>query len=33
MGKDHTLFALSNGKVEFSVRGPLNRSTVSVVGA
>ncbi|MEY3621839.1 MAG: ribosomal protein [Pseudomonadota bacterium] len=33
MGKDHTLFALSNGsKVEFSVRGPLNRSTVSVVG-
>lgn len=32
IGKDHTLFALSNGRVEFSVRGPLNRSTVSVVG-
>lgn len=31
MGKDHTLFALSNGKVKFAVRGPLNRSTVSVV--
>jgi large subunit ribosomal protein L27 len=30
MGKDHTLFALTNGKVEFSVRGPLSRSTVSV---
>ncbi|WVN41628.1 50S ribosomal protein L27 [beta proteobacterium MWH-UniP1] len=31
MGKDHTLFALTNGKVLFGVRGPLNRSTVSVV--
>jgi len=31
MGKDHTLFALSSGKVRFGVRGPLNRSTVSVV--
>lgn len=31
MGKDHTLFALTNGKVQFGVRGPLNRSTVSVV--
>ena len=31
MGKDDTLFALSNGKVRFAVRGPLNRSTVSVV--
>jgi large subunit ribosomal protein L27 len=31
MGKDHTLFALVNGKVAFSVRGPLNRSTVSIV--
>jgi large subunit ribosomal protein L27 len=30
MGKDHTLFALTNGKVAFSVRGPLSRSTVSV---
>jgi large subunit ribosomal protein L27 len=32
IGKDHTLFALTNGKVQFSVRGSLNRSTVSVVG-
>ena len=31
MGKDHTLFALTNGKVKFAVRGPLNRSTVSVL--
>jgi large subunit ribosomal protein L27 len=31
MGKDHTLFALTPGKVQFSVRGPMNRSTVSVV--
>jgi large subunit ribosomal protein L27 len=31
MGKDHTLFALSPGRVRFAVRGPLNRSTVSVV--
>jgi large subunit ribosomal protein L27 len=30
MGKDHTLFALTNGKVNFSVRGPMSRSTVSV---
>ena len=31
MGKDHTLFALTNGKVKFAVRGPLNRSPVSVL--
>ena len=31
MGKDHTLFALTPGRVRFAVRGPLNRSTVSVV--
>ncbi|NBW00493.1 MAG: 50S ribosomal protein L27 [Betaproteobacteria bacterium] len=31
MGKDHTLFALTPGRVKFAVRGPLNRSTVSVV--
>ncbi len=31
LGKDHTLFALTNGKVKFAVRGPLNRSTVSVL--
>lgn len=31
MGKDHTLFALTNGKVKFGVRGPFKRSTVSVL--
>ncbi|MEY3016326.1 MAG: 50S ribosomal protein L27 [Burkholderiaceae bacterium] len=31
MGKDHTLFALINGKVKFSVTGPLKRSTVSII--
>jgi large subunit ribosomal protein L27 len=31
MGRDHTLFALVNGKVSFTVRGENNRSTVIVV--
>jgi len=31
MGKDHTLFALVDGKVQFSVRGSLQKSVVSVV--
>jgi large subunit ribosomal protein L27 len=30
MGKDHTLYALVDGQVRFSVKGPLRRSTVSV---
>lgn len=30
IGKDHTLFALVDGQVGFSVRGRLNRNTVSV---
>lgn len=30
MGKDHTLYALVDGHVKFSVRGALNRHTVSV---
>jgi large subunit ribosomal protein L27 len=33
MGRDHTLFALSDGKVQFEIRGPRNRQTVSVVAA
>ncbi|RLQ21294.1 50S ribosomal protein L27 [Seongchinamella sediminis] len=33
MGKDHTLFALSNGKVEFVTRGPRSRKYVQVVSA
>jgi len=30
MGKDHTLYALVDGQVRFSVKGPMRRSTVSV---
>ena len=33
MGKDHTLFALVDGHVEFAVKGSLNKHTVSVVPA
>jgi large subunit ribosomal protein L27 len=33
MGRDHTLFALVDGTVEFSVKGPNSRRTVSVRGA
>ncbi len=31
IGKDHTLFATANGKVQFEVKGPKNRRYVSVV--
>ena len=33
IGKDHTLFATSGGKVEFLVKGPLSRKFVQVVSA
>ncbi|MFN4329562.1 MAG: 50S ribosomal protein L27 [Limnobacter sp.] len=33
MGKDHTLFALTDGQVQFSVKGALRRKTVSVVSS
>ena len=33
MGRDHTLFALVDGTVDFAVKGPQNRSTVSVKSA
>ena len=33
MGKDYTLFALSEGKVRFDQKGPRNRKYVSVVDA
>ena len=33
VGKDHTLFALVDGHVTFAVKGPMNKSTVSVVPA
>ena len=32
-GKDHTLFALTDGTVQFSVKGPKNRRMVSIVPA
>ncbi|MFY9348319.1 MAG: 50S ribosomal protein L27 [Orrella sp.] len=31
IGKDHTLFALVEGKVKFAIKGRLNKSTVSIV--
>lgn len=31
MGKDHTLFALTDGTVQFSVKGALKRRTVTIV--
>jgi large subunit ribosomal protein L27 len=33
LGRDHTLFALVDGKVDFSVKGAKKRRTVSVVAA
>ena len=30
IGRDHTLFALVDGKVVFSVKGPKNRKYVSI---
>jgi large subunit ribosomal protein L27 len=30
MGKDHTLFATSDGKVKYAVRGPAKKNTVSI---
>ena len=31
IGRDHTLFALADGKVQFGVKGPQNRKFVSIV--
>jgi len=33
IGKDHTLFALVNGAVSFTVKGSLNKHTVNVTPA
>ncbi|NYT65731.1 50S ribosomal protein L27 [Alcaligenaceae bacterium] len=33
IGKDHTLFSLVTGKVQFAIKGALNKRTVSVVAA
>lgn len=30
VGRDHTLFALVDGEVNFAVKGPRNRQTVSI---
>ena len=30
LGRDHTLFALKDGVVNFAVKGPKNRRTVSI---
>ncbi|MEO6279510.1 50S ribosomal protein L27, partial [Roseateles sp.] len=30
MGKDHTLFALVDGQVKFTIKGALNRQTVNI---
>ena len=31
LGRDHTLYALVDGKVQFTTRGPKKRRTVNVV--
>lgn len=33
VGKDHTLFALIDGQVEFAVKGPKNRKYISIAAA
>jgi large subunit ribosomal protein L27 len=33
IGRDHTIYARIDGKVEFTVKGPNNRRTISVVPA
>lgn len=33
LGRDHTLFATVEGRVQFAVKGPLNRKTVSIIPA
>ncbi len=33
MGKDHTLYSLVEGHVKFSIKGALNKRTVTVIAA
>ena len=33
IGKDHTLFALASGRIEFAFKGPQQKHTVSIVPA
>ncbi|MEI6859944.1 MAG: 50S ribosomal protein L27 [Shewanella sp.] len=32
IGRDHTLFALTDGKVKFEIKGPKNRKFISIEG-
>ena len=33
LGKDHTLYALADGKVSFAIKGAMNKHTVNVTTA
>ena len=33
IGKDHTLYALKEGHIEFIIRGEMNRRTVNIIPA
>ena len=33
IGKDHTLYALTNGHVKFAIKGPARKRVVSVIPA
>jgi large subunit ribosomal protein L27 len=33
LGRDHTIFATADGHVDFSIRGPRKRRTVSIIPA
>jgi large subunit ribosomal protein L27 len=33
MGKDHTIFALKDGKVQFKTRGPKGKTHVDILAA
>lgn len=33
VGKDHTLFALVDGQVQFSIKGPKRQRTVNIVAS
>ena len=33
IGRDHTIFATSNGEVRFSTKGPKNRKYVDIISA
>jgi large subunit ribosomal protein L27 len=33
IGRDHTIFATANGHVNFAIRGPRKRRTISIIPA